>query len=72
MTDVFISYSRRDKEFVQVLHTALKRSIYEAWIDWQDIEPTTDWWREIETGIEEAHTFIFVISKDSIESEYCQ
>jgi eukaryotic-like serine/threonine-protein kinase len=72
MADVFISYSRRDTEFVQVLHEALKASHYDTWIDWQDIAPTTEWWKEIEAGIETAHTFIFVISKGSVESQYCR
>ncbi|HIK45297.1 MAG TPA: DUF2610 domain-containing protein [Leptolyngbyaceae cyanobacterium M65_K2018_010] len=71
-TDVFISYSRRDKEFVEVLYDALQASQYGTWIDWQDIAPTTEWWKEIEAGIEAAHTFIFVISPDSVASEYCR
>jgi hypothetical protein len=72
MTDVFISYSRRDKEFVEVLHKALEASCFRSWIDWQDIPPTSEWWKEIEAGIEEAHTFIFIISQDSLASKYCQ
>lgn len=71
MSDVFISYSRRDKEFVHVLYEALQESSYDTWVDWQDIAPTTEWWKEIEAGIEAAHTFIFVISPDSVASEYC-
>lgn len=39
MADVFISYSRRDKEFVQVLYDALRASQYDTWVDWQDIKP---------------------------------
>ncbi|MEM9265675.1 MAG: TIR domain-containing protein, partial [Cyanobacteria bacterium P01_F01_bin.13] len=72
MADVFISYSRRDKAFVQTLHEALTESQYETWIDWQDIAPTAEWWREIEIGIEDAHTFIFVLSPDSVTSDYCR
>jgi hypothetical protein len=68
MVDVFVSYSRRDKEFVAVLHDALRASDYDTWVDWEDIAPTTEWWKEIEAGIEAAHTFLFVISKDSIAS----
>lgn len=71
MTDVFISYSRKDKDFVQILHQALTASKYDAWIDWQDIPLTADWWEEIKSGIEAADTFIFVISPDSIESRVC-
>ncbi|MCG8367481.1 MAG: TIR domain-containing protein, partial [Pseudanabaenales cyanobacterium] len=72
MADVFVSYSRKDKEFVQILHEALSRSSYDAWVDWQDIPPTSAWWKEIEAGIEAAHTCIFVISPDSVASKVCK
>ncbi|MEM9267295.1 MAG: TIR domain-containing protein, partial [Cyanobacteria bacterium P01_F01_bin.13] len=72
MADIFISYSRRNKEFVQVLHKALVHSRYDTWVDWEDIAPTTAWWQEIQTGIETAHTFIFVISDASVASKYCR
>jgi hypothetical protein len=36
MTDIFISYSRKDKVFTQLLHAALEAIGREAWIDWQD------------------------------------
>ena len=71
MADVFISYSRKDKNFVQVLHRALTESKYNAWIDWQDIPPTADWWAEVEAGIESSDTFVFVISPDSVASKVC-
>ncbi|MEM7794052.1 MAG: TIR domain-containing protein [Cyanobacteria bacterium P01_C01_bin.118] len=71
MTDVFISYSRKDKAFVQVLNQALVNSKYDAWVDWENIPLTADWWEEIKAGIEGADTFIFVISPDSIASKVC-
>lgn len=72
MADVFISYSRRDKVFVQTLNQALEESKYDTWIDWQDIPLTADWWEEIKSGIEAAHTFIFVMSPDSVNSKVCR
>jgi WD40 repeat protein len=69
MVDVFISYSRRDKEFVRTLHEALKNSQRDTWVDWQDIPLTADWWQEIERGIEGSDTFLFVISPDSVASK---
>lgn len=72
MTDIFVSYSRRDKEFVQVLNDALSKSHYDTWIDWRNIPPTADWWQEIEAGIEAAHTFICVISADYVASRVCR
>ncbi len=69
--DVFISYSRKDKEFVEVLHQALKEHNRNTWVDWQDIPLTSEWWKEIESGIEAADTFIFVLSPDSLASKVC-
>ncbi|HEY9735092.1 MAG TPA: toll/interleukin-1 receptor domain-containing protein [Trichocoleus sp.] len=71
MADVFISYSRRDKDFVQVLHQALSRSQYDTWVDWQDIPLTADWWEEIKSGIDAADMFVFVLSPDSVASRVC-
>ena len=72
MTDLFISYSRKDADFVRVLHEALSHSNYNAWVDWADIPITADWWEEIQRGIEAADTFLFVISPDAIESRVCR
>jgi hypothetical protein len=71
MADVFISYSRRDTDFVKVLCAALEASEKETWIDWQGIAPATERWKEIEAGIEAADNFLFVISPDSVASKYC-
>jgi WD40 repeat protein len=54
-----------------VLHQALTESKHDAWIDWQDIPLTADWWEEIKTGIESSNSFVFVISPDSINSKVC-
>ncbi|KAM3112521.1 toll/interleukin-1 receptor domain-containing protein [Phormidesmis sp. 146-33] len=72
MSDVFISYSRKDKVFVERLHEALLADQRETWVDWQDIPLTADWWHEIERGIEGTNTFVFVISPDAIASQVCR
>ncbi|MFN6497512.1 MAG: eIF2A-related protein [Nostoc sp. DedQUE01] len=71
MSDVFISYSRRDKEFVVVLQDALKAHNRDTWVDWKDIPLTADWWAEIQAGIEATNTFVFVITPDSVVSKVC-
>ncbi len=71
MTDVFISYSRKDQAFVLDLHAALEERKRDAWVDWEDIPLTAKWREELFSGIEHANTFAFVISPDSIASEYC-
>ena len=71
MSDVFISYSGPDIDFVRHLFDQLTAHDRESWADWQDIPPTADWLAEIYSGIESANTFRFVISPDSVASEIC-
>jgi hypothetical protein len=72
VADVFISYSRRDTEFVRSLHARLARSERDAWVDWEDIPPSAEWMAEIERAIEAADTFVFVISPASVASLTCE
>jgi WD40 repeat protein len=72
MPEVFISYSRKDKDFVASLHQALAEQQRETWLDTKDIPPTAEWLKEIFGAIEAADTFVFVISPDGILSEVCQ
>ena len=69
--DAFISYSRKDKEFVKALDTAFKKNNREIWVDWEDIPLGADFLKEIYSGIEAANNFVFIISPDSVASEYC-
>ncbi|PYL26096.1 MAG: hypothetical protein DMF44_00815 [Verrucomicrobia bacterium] len=69
--EVFISYSRKDKEFVRRLDEELKRRDREAWVDWKGIPPGDTWEKTIYGAIEATHTFIFVLTPDSIGSEVC-
>ena len=62
MAQVFISYSRKNKEFVQKLVDALVAEKREVWLDETNIEPTAEWLKEIFTNIEAADNFLFVIS----------
>jgi WD40 repeat protein len=72
MTDIFISYSRKDIAYARLLHESLKENEFETWIDWQDIPPSTDWLREVYTAIETANTFIFILSGSSTISDICK
>ncbi|HEY9298606.1 MAG TPA: toll/interleukin-1 receptor domain-containing protein, partial [Phormidium sp.] len=71
MTDIFISYSRKDKDFVKSLHQTFIKLQHDVWVDWEDIPLTADWKQEIFTGIEGTDNFIFILSPDSIKSQYC-
>ena len=72
MADLFISYSRKDTDFVRQLSDRLTARQREAWVDWRGIDYSTKWWEEICAGIEGADNFVFVISQDSLESAVCQ
>jgi WD40 repeat protein len=72
MADVFISYSRRDEEFVQRLRAALAASGKDVWVDREDIGPAVEWRREIELGIEGADIFAFVMTPEALRSEPCR
>lgn len=71
MPDIFLSYSRKDKEFVQKLAKSLADDKRDVWVDWEDIPVTADWLEEIYQGIRESNAFVFVISPDSVQSEVC-
>jgi WD40 repeat protein len=72
MPEVFISYSRKDKNFVAQLQEALAKHQREAWLDTKDIPPTAEWLKEIYTAIEGADSFVFIISPEVLNSEVCQ
>lgn len=51
MTDVFISYSRRDKAFTRALCHALQGGNHKLWVDWDGIRSSLPWQEEILSGI---------------------
>jgi hypothetical protein len=72
MADVFISYSRQDKEFVRRLHAALTERGRDAYVDVEDIPVASRWRQEIAEAIEGADALVFVMSPDSVASEECR
>lgn len=71
MSDVFVSYSRRDKPAVQQLHDALADRGKDVWIDWHDIPKAVDFLDEIYRAIEGADSVLIAISPDSSASGIC-
>ena len=65
MADVFISYSRNDRDFVHRLHDALTKSNRDTWVDWEGIYPTEEWMDKVRSAIDSAQAFVFLISPDS-------
>ena len=71
-SSVFISYSRRNKEFAQKLNASLDNSGVDAWVDWEGIPLSSDWMDEITRAIEGADAFLFIITPDSLASKVCE
>lgn len=72
MSDVFISYSRKDIAFARLIRESLQQSQIDTWIDWERIPVGEKWWTEICEAIENANVFMFIISKNSIGSSVCK
>lgn len=71
MSDVFISYSRKNSDFVHKLDDALRKLQRDVWTDWQDIARGEDWWRSIQTGIDSADTALIIVTEHWLLSEIC-
>lgn len=72
MTQVFISYSRRDIAFVEQLASNLKTVGLDVWYDISGLEGGTRWRVEIEKAIQESQFVLVVLSPDSVASEWVE
>jgi hypothetical protein len=68
--DIFISYSRRDQEFVTRLASDLDAHFTGVWFDQSTIQVGENWHDEIMEGIRDCKAFILVLSPDAAESRY--
>jgi hypothetical protein len=77
MTQIFISYSRKDIGFARKLAGDLEKAGYEVWWDLTDLRGGDDWPRVIPAAIESSQYVIVVLSPNSalsdwVEKEYTQ
>src|ERR1700686_1074890 len=72
MADVFLSYSRRDSEFVDRLSAALDVRGKEVWLDTGSIADAGVFPQAIRTAIEISDAFLFVIPPEAVSSAYCE
>ena len=72
MTQVFISYSRKDLSFVERLAEDLKAAGLEVWYDLSGLDGGTRWGMEIQRAIQQSQIFVVVLSPNSIESEWVE
>lgn len=72
VSDVFVSYRRKNVDFTKQLVDALQAAGKEVWIDWEDIPPgSVGFADDIKRGLEGSDAFICVLSPDYLDSTYC-
>ena len=71
MPDVFVSYSRRDTEFVRRLVEGLQARGKDVWLDTEGIRDGEVFPAAIRSAVEGSNAFVLVISPDSIASPFC-
>ena len=71
MARIFVSYNRKSTEFCKHLTDELQKRDLDFWVDWEGIPPTVEWMKEIEKGIEEADTFLAIVTTEWITSKVC-
>jgi len=72
MTQVFLAYAEADKRVMQGIRNRLWREGFTVWTNQTDIQTGEAFQEAINRGIEEADTLVYLLSQDSVTSEYCQ
>jgi molecular chaperone DnaK len=68
---LFLSYASVDEIRVAELAAVLRAGGFDPW--WDDrLEPGDNWKTELRRGIAASEAFLYLISSDSVESEWCQ
>ncbi len=69
---IFISYSHSDAPFVEKLGALLFKEKMPVWLDRWELNVGDSLIRRIEDAISDAAAVIFVLSKASVESDWCR
>ena len=69
---IFISHSHRDKEAVSSISEKLASDGHDVWIDSLQLRPGDNISERIQKGLEQADAIVFVISRNSLYSEWVQ
>src|SRR5512138_216437 len=72
MEKIFISYSRKDIDFVRKLAEDLDKAGYDVWWDLTDLQGGDDWPRAIPAAIEASQYFVIVLSPNSAASDWVE
>ncbi|MEO0434392.1 MAG: TIR domain-containing protein [Cyanobacteria bacterium J06656_5] len=72
MTQVFLAYAQADAEMMVHIRRSLRRQGITVWSNQTDIPTGEAFKRVVNRGIEEADTMVYLLSPNSLRSQYCQ
>ena len=72
MQRIFISYSRKDMDFVRKLAGDLEKAGYDVWWDITDLRGGDDWVRGIPDAIKSSQFVLVVLTPDATESAWVE
>ena len=67
---LFASYSRHDIESVRRIVTAIEAAGVDVWVDFQDLQPGTNWQASIQAALERADGLLAFVSPAYLTSEF--
>jgi len=70
MADIFISYSRKDGDFAEILRSRLKEQGFTSWIDLEGLRAGEEWRQEIDQEIRDSLAVVVILTANSRHSEY--
>jgi hypothetical protein len=71
MTRIFISYCRVDSWMSRRLAELLSQTFDEVWYDTAKLVGGDEWWEKITQQVTECDHFVFLLSPESVTSEWC-
>ncbi|MBT9317410.1 toll/interleukin-1 receptor domain-containing protein [Leptothoe spongobia] len=72
MTQVFLAYAQADAQVMNRIRRSLWRQGFTVWSNQTDIPTGEAFKRVVNRGIEEADAMVYLLSPDSLQSQYCQ
>ncbi len=72
MTQVFLSYADEDRATMKKIRNSLRRESITVWTNRTDIQTGEAFDEAIKRGIEQADNMVYLLSPDSVNSNYCQ
>ncbi|HEY8212270.1 MAG TPA: HEAT repeat domain-containing protein [Myxococcaceae bacterium] len=70
MAHVFISYSRKDQDFAEVVQAKLEKAGHTVSLDVDMLSAGDDWGDKLDVAIRGAHALVLVLTAESRKSEY--